>query len=125
MSRVKRVLEEETKATVWTTVQDPAFTGANLQKDVLPQTRNQRLLVDPPYDLSDPTTGVRLRWTLTDSLLQKLVRQKVDPREWCSSRSTPTRCTPAVRGMMLFRRVRSGVPAACSRRATPAARRGR
>ena len=113
MSRVKRVLEEETKATVWTTVQDPAFAGANLQKDVLPHTRNQRLLVDPPYDLSDPTTGVRLRWILTDSLLQRLVRQKVDPERVVFVSIHADSLHPAVRGMMVYvpsRSLRSSRP---------------
>ena len=102
MSRVKRVLEEETKATVWTTVQDPAFTRPNLQKDVLPQTRSQRLLVDPPYDLSDPKTGVHLRWILTNSLLQRLTRQKVSPERVVFVSIHADSLHPAVRGMMVY-----------------------
>ncbi|MGD1148372.1 MAG: N-acetylmuramoyl-L-alanine amidase [Thermoanaerobaculaceae bacterium] len=102
MSRVKRVLEEETKATVWTTVQDPVFTRPNLQKDVLPQTRSQRLLVDPPYDLSDPTTGVHLRWILTNSLLQNLTRQKVSPERVAFVSIHADSLHPAVRGMMVY-----------------------
>ena len=102
MSRVKRVLEEQTKATVWTTVRDPAFTPSNLQRDVLPQTRSQRLLVDPPYDLSDPTTGVHLRWVLTNSLLQGLTRQKVSPERIVFVSIHADSLHPAVRGMMVY-----------------------
>jgi len=102
MGRVKRVLEEQTKATVWTTVQDPSFTARNLEKDVLPQTRDQRLLVDPPYDLADPTTGVHLRWILTNSLLQKLTKQKVNPERVAFVSIHADSLHPAVRGMMVY-----------------------
>ena len=102
MSRLKRVLEEQTKATVWTTVQDLGGTPSNMQKDVLPQTRGQRLLVDPPYDLSDPTTGVHLRWVLTNSLLQKLARQKVSPERVVFVSIHADSLHPAVRGMMVY-----------------------
>jgi len=73
-----------------------------MQKDVLPQTRGQRLLVDPPYDLSDPTTGVHLRWVLTNSLLQKLARQKVSPERVVFVSIHADSLHPAVRGMMVY-----------------------
>ncbi len=102
MSRVKRVLEEQTRATVWTTVRDPASTPRTMERDVLAQTRDQRLLVDPPYDLGDPTTGVHLRWILTNSLLQKLERQKVSPERVVFVSIHADSLHPAVRGMMVY-----------------------
>ncbi len=102
MDRLKRVLEEQTKATVWTTVQDPALARSKEPKDVLPQTRGQRLLVDPPYDLTDPTTGVHLRWILTNSLLQKLTRQKVSAERVVFVSIHADSLHPAVRGMMVY-----------------------
>ncbi len=102
MSRVKRVLEEQTRATVWTTVRDPASSRKTMEKDVLSQTRDQRLLVDPPYDLADPKTGVNLRWVLTNSLLQKLVRQKVSPERVVFVSIHADSLHPAVRGMMVY-----------------------
>ncbi len=102
MSRVKRVLEEQTKATVWTTVDNPAFTRKNLERDVLANQRDQRLLVQPPYDLSDATTGVNLRWVLANSLLQRLKRQKVNPERVAFVSIHADSLHPAVRGLMVY-----------------------
>ncbi|TAM52296.1 MAG: N-acetylmuramoyl-L-alanine amidase [Acidobacteria bacterium] len=102
MSRVKRVLEEQTKATVWTTVDNPAFTRRNLERDVLANERDQRLLVQPPYDLSDATTGVHLRWILANSLLQRLKRQKVNPERVAFVSIHADSLHPAVRGLMVY-----------------------
>jgi N-acetylmuramoyl-L-alanine amidase len=102
MSRVKRVLEEQTKATVWTTVNNPAFTRGNLERDILPNERNQRLLVQPPYDLGDTTTGVNLRWILANSLLQRLQRQKVNPERVAFVSIHADSLHPAVRGLMVY-----------------------
>jgi N-acetylmuramoyl-L-alanine amidase len=102
MSRVKRVLEQQTKATVWTTVDNPAFTRGNLERDVLPNERNQRLLVQPPYHLGDTTTGVNLRWILANSLLQRLKRQKVNPERVAFVSIHADSLHPAVRGLMVY-----------------------
>ncbi len=102
MSRLKRVLEEQTKATVWTTVQDPAFAGSNLERDVLPVARNQRLLVDPPYDLADATTGVTLRWILANAILSRLVKQKVNPERVVFVSLHADSLHPAIRGLMVY-----------------------
>jgi N-acetylmuramoyl-L-alanine amidase len=102
MSRVKRVLEEQTKATVWTTVDNPAFTRKNLERDVLGNERDQRLLVQPAYDLGDATTGVHLRWILANSLLQRLKRQKVNPERVAFVSIHADSLHPAVRGLMVY-----------------------
>ena len=102
MSRVKRVLEEQTKATVWTTVDNPAFTRRNLERDVLANDRGQRLLVQPPYDLDDATTGVNLRWVLANSLLQRLKRQKVNPERVAFVSIHADSLHPSVRGLMVY-----------------------
>jgi N-acetylmuramoyl-L-alanine amidase len=102
MSRVKRVLEEQTKATVWTTVDNPEFTRRNLERDVLANDRDQRLLVEPPYKLDDATTGVHLRWILTNSLLQRLKRQKVNPERVAFVSIHADSLHPAVRGLMVY-----------------------
>jgi N-acetylmuramoyl-L-alanine amidase len=102
MSRVKRVLEQQTKATVWTTVSNPEFNRANLERNVLPNERDQRLLVQPPYGLADPTTGVHLRWILANSLLQRLVRQHVNPERVAFVSIHADSLHPSVRGMMVY-----------------------
>ena len=102
MNRVKRVLEEQTKATVWLTVRDPLFPKRRDERDVLPQTRNQQLLVDPPYDLADSSTGVHLRWILENSILERLKRQKVDPERVAFVSIHADSLHPAVRGLMVY-----------------------
>jgi N-acetylmuramoyl-L-alanine amidase len=107
MSRVKRVLEQQTKATVWTTVKDPFLVGKNLERDVLPQQRDQRLLVDPPYDLADALTGVRLRWILANSILERLKKQKVDPERVVFVSIHADSLHPSVGGLMVYVPARS------------------
>jgi N-acetylmuramoyl-L-alanine amidase len=107
MSRVKRVLEQQTKATVWTTVKDPFSVGKNLERDVLPQQRDQRLLVDPPYDLADALTGVHLRWILANSILERLKKQKVDPERVVFVSIHADSLHPSVRGLMVYVPARS------------------
>lgn len=102
MSRVKRVLEQQTKATVWTTVSNPEFSRANLERDVLPNERDQRLLVQPPYGLADPITGVHLRWILANSLLRRLEKQHVNPERVAFVSIHADSLHPSVRGMMVY-----------------------
>ncbi len=107
MNRVKRILEAHTGATVWTTVRDPVLSGKPPDRDVLPQTRNQQLLVDPPYDLADSATGVHLRWILANSLLERLKRQKVSPERVAFVSIHADSLHPAVRGLMIYVPARS------------------
>ena len=102
MNRVKRVLEEQTRATVWLTVRDPSLPKRKDERDLLPQARNQQLLVDPPYDLADSSTGVHLRWILENSILERLKRQKVDPERVAFVSIHADSLHPAVRGLMVY-----------------------
>ena len=102
MARVKRVLRAETKATVWTTVRDDTFDDSPPDLDQLPSTRAQRLLVDPPYDLSDTSVGVNLRWILANSLLDRLGKQKVDHERVAFVSIHADSLHPAVRGLMVY-----------------------
>lgn len=111
MVRVKRVLEQQTRATVWTTVQDPERTSRDAEEDVLPARRSQRLLVDPPYNLADPTVGVTLRWMLGDAILARLQRRKVDPERVVFVSIHADSLHPSVRGLMVYVPARSLRPA--------------
>lgn len=102
MGRVRELLRQETKATVWTTVLDPNAPGAPPDIDVLGRSRAQRLLVDPAYDLSDSGTGVHLRWILVNDVLGRLVAQKVDPERVVFVSLHADSLHPAVRGMMVY-----------------------
>ncbi len=118
MERVKRVLQKETRATVWTLVRDTGAANGPPDRDVLPATRSQQLLVHPPYDLSNSSTGVHLRWILTDSILQRLRAQHVDPERVAFVSIHADSLHPAVRGLMVYapgrtlRPTRGPVPAA-------------
>ena len=107
MNRVKRVLEEQTKATVWVTVRDASLPKRKDERDVLPPSRDQQLLVDPPYDLADSSTGVHLRWILGNSLLERLKRQKVNPERVAFVSIHADSLHPAVRGLMVYVPARS------------------
>ncbi len=107
MNRVKRVLEEQTKATVWVTVRDVTLPRRKDERDVLPASRGQQLLVDPPYELTDSITGVTLRWILTNSLLERLKRQKVNPERVAFVSIHADSLHPAVRGLMVYVPARS------------------
>lgn len=107
MYRIKRALERETRATVWATVQDMQRPAEPPELDVLPQSRRQRLLVQPPYDLSDSVTGVQLRWVLSNAILARLQKQKVDPERVVFVSIHADSLHPAVRGLMVYAPSRS------------------
>jgi N-acetylmuramoyl-L-alanine amidase len=102
MARLKNVLEKETRATVWALERDTKRGWETPDVDVLPRSRTQELLVDPPYDLSESAVGVHLRWVLTDSILQRLERQHVDPERVVFVSIHADSLHPAVRGLMVY-----------------------
>ena len=102
MDRVKRILEKETRATVWATGVDQQRNLRELEMDVLPARRTQRLLVDPPFDLSDSTTGVQLRWVLGNAIVRRLKAQKVNPEQVAFVSIHADSLHPSVRGLMVY-----------------------
>ena len=102
MARVKAVLERETKASVWTTVQSAPFGTPPPPSDLLPQSRAQRLLVDPPYNLADSSSGVHLRWILANAILDRLAAQKVEAERVAFVSIHADSLHPAVRGLMVY-----------------------
>jgi len=102
MTRVKNVLERDTRATVWTLVRDRRLGARPPDSDVLAPHRGQQLLVDPPYDLSESSVGVHLRWILTNSLLKRLRRQGVSPEQVVFVSIHADSLHPAVRGLMVY-----------------------
>ncbi len=102
MMRLKRVLERDTKATVWLVVRDQALGDDPPPKNQLPQRRQQILLTTPPYDLADSATGVHLRWVLANSLVAKLQKQGVAPEQMVFVSIHADSLHPAVRGLMVY-----------------------
>lgn len=101
-SRLRRALLRDTRATVWMTVRDAAQGSDPPERDVLPAGRQQSLLVTPPYDLSDASTGVHLRWVLAGSILERLRAQKVDPERVVFVSIHADSLHPSVRGLMVY-----------------------
>lgn len=104
MSRLKRILERETKATVWVTIQDTRYRGGPPDRDRLADGRTQRLLVNPPYDLrnSQAGTGTHLRWILANSLLTRLQGHGVNSERVAFVSIHADSLHPSVRGMMVY-----------------------
>ncbi len=102
MTRLKGVLERETKATVWLLVRDEDLADRPEDTDQLPKRRRQRLLTSPPYELEDSSTGVHLRWVLTNALLKKLAEKGVDSERVVFVSIHADSLHPSVRGLMVY-----------------------
>jgi len=102
MSRLKRVLERETRATVWVTIQDTRYRGGPPDRDRLPDGRSQRLLVDPPYDLRNSSVGAHLRWILANSLLRRLEQNGINSERVAFVSIHADSLHPSVRGLMVY-----------------------
>lgn len=77
LCRIKADLERYTKATVWTTLKDRSRGYRIPNRDVLIQDRDQFLLTHPRFPLSDSTTGVHLRWYLTNDIVLRKRKDRV------------------------------------------------
>ncbi|HPC83020.1 MAG TPA: N-acetylmuramoyl-L-alanine amidase [Thermoanaerobaculaceae bacterium] len=101
-SRLRRALQRDSKATVWLTVRDVGQGDTPPERDTLPAGRQQKLLVTPPYDLADASTGVHLRWVLANSILERLRSQKVEPERVAFVSIHADSLHPSVRGLMVY-----------------------
>ena len=79
LCRIKARLEEDTAARVLTTIKDRREGYRIRDAVVLPPSRSEILLTDPPFPLTDPYAGVNLRWYLTNSHFRRLVAEGSDP----------------------------------------------
>ncbi len=64
--RIKKTLENETRATVRMTTRDGAA-WTIVERDVLPFSRGHAVLTTPPFPITDTIIGVNLRWYLANS----------------------------------------------------------
>jgi N-acetylmuramoyl-L-alanine amidase len=78
VSRMKRILETETGATVWVTTRSKKLGYSIPDRDVLEPIMDHMLLTTPNYDLSDPVAGVNLRWYLSNAIYQRVRRERAD-----------------------------------------------
>ena len=78
MLRVKRQLETTTAAAVVPTTRDGAG-GRIHDADVLPRSRDHRVLTTPPYAIADAKVAANLRWYLANSRHAAAVKRSGDP----------------------------------------------
>ncbi len=102
MCRVKRDLERYTRATVWTTIGDSSRHYEIPAENRLPQDRDQFLLTHPAYRLDNSSTGVHLRWYLTNSIVNGRLKQGVHQRRTVFVSIHADSLHPSVRGAMVY-----------------------
>lgn len=79
LCRIRAELKRRTRATVWTTIEDRSRAYRIPHRDTLREDRDQFLLTHPPFLLGNSTTGVHLRWYLTNSIVLNERRKGVPP----------------------------------------------
>jgi N-acetylmuramoyl-L-alanine amidase len=68
MCRVKRILEKETRATVYVTIEDEETGFVPRQERLLnPGNNREKILTNPPFFISDSRIALNLRWLLVNS----------------------------------------------------------
>ena len=77
MLRVKRLLEQETSALVIPTVQEGSQYRVS-ERDVLPNSRQRKVLTSPPYAIDDARVAANLRWYFANSQHRQAVRRSGD-----------------------------------------------
>lgn len=66
--RMKRIIEQETNGTARLIVRDCITGEIPRESETLAQDESEQLLTNPPYDLSNSTMGVTLRWLLGNAI---------------------------------------------------------
>ena len=103
--RLRKVLEERTRAEVLMTTKDAAIGWTVPDQDRLRARRSQTLLTQPPYALDDPSVGVNLRWYLANSFLKRPApdgKSKVAPEKTVFLSLHADSLHPSVRGAMIY-----------------------
>ncbi len=100
--RIKRNLERHTRATVWLTREDAGDGCAIGTEDRLVQDRDQFLLTQPRYDLSDSVIGVHLRWYLTNDIILRRLGNKVPRSKTVFISVHADSLHPSVRGAIVY-----------------------
>ncbi len=100
--RIRRNLEQHTRATVWMTRKDGDLGFQVPDRDTLTQDRNQYLLTHPQYRLQDTVLGVHLRWYLTNDIILNRVDAKVPRSKTVFLSVHADSLHPSVRGAMVY-----------------------
>jgi len=102
MCRIKANLEKHTRATVWTTNEDPRTGYTTLDRNRLEQSRGRVILTRPPYEISDATLGVHLRYYLTNDIILNRIGPDVPRSKTVFLSVHADSLHPSVRGAMVY-----------------------
>jgi len=100
--RIRRNLEEHTRAKVWMTRRDGDLGFQVPDRDTLTQDRNQYLLTHPQYGLKDTVLGVHLRWYLTNDIILNRIDPKIPRSKTVFLSVHADSLHPTVRGAMVY-----------------------
>jgi N-acetylmuramoyl-L-alanine amidase len=119
MCRIKANLEKHTRATVWTTTEDPRIGCETPQSNRLEQRRGRVILTRPPYEIKDATLGVHLRYYLTNDIILNRIESEVPRSKTVFLSVHADSLHSSVRGAMVYvpsRYLRPTKPYAVGRR---------
>jgi len=102
MCRIKANLEKHTRATVWITTEDPRISCTTPQRNRLDQRRGRVILTHPPYEISDATLGVHLRYYLTNDIILNRIGPDVTRSKTVFLSVHADSLHPSVRGAMVY-----------------------
>lgn len=102
MCRLKKQLEKKTAARVFITTRSRKNGYAIAATDVLPRDTDHVVLTSPQYDLDNPVVGVHLRWYLANSILRKMVRDRISQEKVVFISLHADSLHPSLRGAMAY-----------------------
>jgi N-acetylmuramoyl-L-alanine amidase len=100
--RIKRNLEEHTRATVWMIRKDAKTGYAVPEHDRLSHHTKHYLLTRPHYELRDAVLGVHLRWYLTNDIILQRLDPKVPRSKTVFMSLHADSLHPSIRGAMVY-----------------------
>jgi len=102
MCRIKANLEKHTRAKVWTTNEDPRIGYSTLDRNRLDHGRGRVILTRPPYEITDATLGVHLRYYLTNDIILNRIGSDVPRSKTVFLSVHADSLHPSVRGAMVY-----------------------
>lgn len=101
-SRLKLLLEKNTKARVSVTTRSEKGGYKVADRNVLEKRSDHVVLTTPPYKLDNPVIGVHLRWYLANSIFRKAIRSSVPPEKVIFISLHADSLHPSLRGAMAY-----------------------
>lgn len=105
LCRIKKRIEDESEAVVYTTILDPSVNYKVQDVNRFRRDQDEVLLTTPRFPLSDKrvtTDGVNLRWMLANNRYQKLRKQGVPSQNIVFASIHADALHPSVRGAMVY-----------------------